>query len=323
MSREEEPAASKLLEAPAGAGRLDAFLARELPELSRTRLQALIREGDVRVGGKAARPSLRLRGGERIELTLPASDLSDLAPEALAFGVLYEDEDIVVVDKPAGLVVHPARGHRGGTLVNGLLHRIPSLAREGGFERPGIVHRIDKGTTGVLVVACHDLALRRLQAQFMVHTVDRRYLAVVHGVPSTTSGRVQSLLGRHPRERLRFASVSEGGRRAVTHWRLLHSVEAFSLVECRLETGRTHQVRVHLSELGHHVVGDLLYGRRGPPAALTDLWPTHTLLHAESLAFDHPIDGRRLAFAAPPPEDLRAFCERVGLDLSRTLRSSR
>lgn len=307
-----------MLRAPPGAGRLDRFLAEALPELSRARLQALVREGEVEVDGAPARPSTRLRGGEEVRVRIPPLPPSELTPEAIPLRLLYEDDDLVVLDKPAGLVVHPARGHRDGTLVNALLHALPGLGEEGLGERPGIVHRIDKGTSGLLVVARNDRTLRALQAAFAVHDIERAYLAVVFGVPRFLEGRIESLLGRHPRDRMRFASVLAGGKRAVTHWRKLGERVGVALLACELETGRTHQLRVHLSEAGHPIVGDALYrGRARLPAALQG-WEErldHQLLHAARLGFVHPATGARLSFEAAPPADFQAFCAEAGLSL--------
>ncbi len=309
----------RALRAPAEGGRLDRALATLLPDLSRTRLQALVREGAVTVDGRPARPSLRLRGGEALEVRVPPPPPTDLVAEAIPLEIRYADGDVVVIHKPAGLVVHPARGHRSGTLVHALLHAFPDLAAARGDERPGVVHRLDKGTSGLLVVARHDLALRRLQAQFLLRTTRREYLAVVHGEPSTSEGTVDTRLARHPRDRLRFAVVATGGRRAVTRWRRLAAAGGVALLSCRLETGRTHQVRVHLASIGHPLVGDPLYGGRRArlPAALAAWTPRldHQLLHAARLGFHHPISGEDMDFSAPPPADFVAFCHDAGLDI--------
>jgi 23S rRNA pseudouridine1911/1915/1917 synthase len=307
-----------LLVAPAGAGRLDRYLAEQLDELSRAKLQSLIKAGEVTVDGAAVRPSSKLQGGERVCVRVPPPEPSELIPEDIPLELLYQDADLVVLVKPAGMVVHPALGHRSGTLVHALLYALPELEGHRQGERPGIVHRLDKGTSGVLVVARHELALRRLQAAFSIHDVDREYLAVVHGEPRFIEGSVRSQLGRHPRERLRFASVEEGGRHAVTHWRRLASAGGVSLMSFRLETGRTHQIRVHASEEGHPVVGDPLYtGGHNLPGALSH-WRErldHQLLHAARLGFDHPISGERIECTAPPPEDFQAFCAEAGLTI--------
>jgi len=306
------------LVAPAGAGRLDRYLASQLDELSRAKLQALIRAGDVTVDGAAVKPGLRLVGGEQITVRVPPPTPSELVPEDIPLDIRYRDADLVVLVKPAGMVVHPAKSHRTGTMVHALLHALPELEGHQAGERPGIVHRLDKGTSGVLVVARHELALRRLQAAFTVHDVDREYLAVVHGEPRFLEGSIRSRLARHPKDRLRFCSVDDGGKHAVTHWRRLAVADGVSLMSCRLETGRTHQIRVHLSEQGHPVVGDSLYtGGRNLPARLSE-WRArldHQLLHAVRLGFAHPITGEPVLVTAAPPEDFRAFCDDAGLEI--------
>lgn len=311
------------LVAPAAVGRIDRWLAETL-SLSRSRLQALIREGRVRVDGVGVRPSFKLAGGECVDVELPPAPPSELVPQDLPVPILYTDEHIVVVDKPPGLVVHPARGHPDGTLVNALLHLISD---DDGWApaRPGIVHRLDKGTSGVLVVARTPLAHARLAVQFAEHSVDRRYLALAWGAEPAAQGTVDAALGRHPHDRLRFA-VLPGGKHAVTHWRRLGEARypvagdalggALTLFECRLETGRTHQVRVHLSYVGHPLVGDPLYGRRGRlprclEPVLCDI--THPLLHAGRLDFTHPVTGARLHFETPPPADFQRVLDALGL----------
>lgn len=305
------------LEAPVGAGRLDRFLASELPELSRAKVQSLIKAGDVLVDGAPARPSTKLVGGERIAVRVPPPPPSELIPEDISLDLLYIDDDLLVLVKPAGMVVHPAKGHRSGTMVHALLHALPGHGGQPG-ERPGIVHRLDKGTSGVLVVARHELALRRLQAAFSVHEVEREYLAVVHGEVRFLEGSVRNQLGRHPKDRVRFASVEEGGRHAVTHWRRLAMGAGASLMSCRLETGRTHQIRVHLSEGKHPVVGDPLYAGGHHLSASLRHWEAkldHQLLHAARLGFEHPISGETMRFTAPPPDDFRALCAEAGMEI--------
>lgn len=306
------------LEAPHAAGRLDRFLAGVLPELSRAKLQALIKAGEVVVDGATVRPSTQLRGGEIVQVRVPPPEPSELVPEDIALDILHQDEDLVVLSKPVGMVVHPAKGHRSGTLVHALLFALPELEGHRAGERPGIVHRLDKGTSGLLVVARHELALRRLQAAFSVHDIHREYLAVVHGEPRFLEGTVSSQLGRHPKDRVRFASVSEGGKHAVTHWRRLDTGPSCALMSCRLETGRTHQIRVHLSEQGHAVVGDALYSGGKHLSVGLRHWEAqldHQLLHAHQLGFDHPISGERLHFEAPPPPEFQSFCLEAGLGL--------
>ena len=308
--------------APAGAGRLDRWLAGALPG-SRSRIAALIEGSRVMVDGRPGRAAQRLSGGERVEVEVDQPPPPALLPQDLDVPVLYQDEAVIVVNKPAGLVVHPAAGHRDGTLVNALLPDLEAALDEEAPERPGIVHRLDRGTSGVLVVARTAEAMSALAAQFAEHSVERRYLALVWGEPRDAAGTVDAPLGRHPTDRKRFAVV-RSGRRAVTHWRRLQTARIvsgrgslpLSLLECRLETGRTHQVRVHLAELGHPVVGDPVYGRRGAPpeplrAALAGL--DHQLLHAAVLGFTHPLSGERLRWETPPPADYLAVLAAVGL----------
>jgi len=300
-------------------GRLDSVLAAQLP-LSRSRLKALILDGQVQVDGVVvASPRHKLRGGEVIEVVEPAPPPSDLVAQDLQVPLLHMDDQVVVVDKPADMVVHPARGHADGTLVNALLHLISEARRVDGPyptppARPGIVHRLDRGTSGVLVVARTPAALTHLAAQFAAHTVDRAYAALVWGAPRSSRGTVDAPLARHPKDRLRF-SVQPEGKRAVTHWTRLAEARygipgdpkggVVTLVRCVLETGRTHQIRVHMHHLGLPLVGDPLYGRRKPiPGPLRSALEgvNRQLLHAGRLGFEHP-DGTRLAFTRPPPDD--------------------
>lgn len=329
-----------------GAERLDRALARAFPDLSRARLQALIAEGRVTVDGAPARASAKPPPGARVEVVVPPPTPTALLPEDIPLDVLYEDDDLAVLCKPAGMVVHPAAGHARGTLVHALLGRWGRLSTVGGVERPGIVHRLDVGTSGVMVVARTDAAHRGLSAAFAAHDIDRRYLAVVHRTPLHDAGTIESRLARDPKNRLRMASVPERedleaeetgweddddlvegpaerprlGRRAVTHWRVRARADRLALLEVRLETGRTHQVRVHLSEAGHPLVGDAVYARRDcvAPAAVRALAEAldHPLLHAYRLGFTHPVDGRELWFEAPPPADFVAFCRAAGLALA-------
>ncbi len=300
--------------------RLDAFLAAVLPELSRARLQALVREGQVRVSGAAiADPARRVKPGEEIEVAVPAPVDAAPRPQALALDILFEDEHLVVLEKPAGLVVHPAAGHDDGTLVNALLaHCGDSLSGVGGVRRPGIVHRLDKDVSGVLVVAKHDRAHIGLAAQFSVHAVDRVYEGIVWGLPQA-AGRIDRPIGRDPGERKRMAVVP-GGKRAVTHWRLLAAAGTRAArLAVELETGRTHQIRVHLASIGHPLVGDRLYGRalpKGVPEAIrAELRRLdRILLHARELGFAHPITGERLRFSRPAPELFDRIMERLRSD---------
>jgi 23S rRNA pseudouridine1911/1915/1917 synthase len=270
-----------------------------------------VREGHLRLEDRQiAEPAYRVKPGERFRLVLPPLKPAKPAPESLPLEILHEDEHLVVLVKPAGMVVHPAPGHSGGTLVNVLLaHCQGSLSGIGGVERPGIVHRLDREVSGVMVAAKSDRAHVGLAGQFAVHSLTRIYEAVVWGLPATAEGRIDRPLGRHPVDRKRMAIVGHGGKRAVTHWRLLEAAGTrAALVAFRLETGRTHQIRVHASSIGHPIVGDRVYGQgrgrelRGSgqaPSILNGL--ERILLHARHLAFKHPITGQDLAFDVPPP----------------------
>jgi len=294
--------------------RLDRFLAESLPELSRSQIKKLVEEGQVVLRGGAAKAGEKLKGGETIELTLPAPVPADAQPQEIPLVVLYEDRHLIVIDKPAGMVVHPAPGHAGGTLVNALLHHCTDLAGVGGELRPGIVHRLDKGTSGVLVAAKDDATHQALCLQFKAHSITRRYLALVHGTAPGEKGTIDRPIGRHPTERKKMSSRARNGRRAVTHWRVLARYEndRLTLLELRLETGRTHQIRVHLSELGLPVAGDPVYGGIGRLKDLPDpelrrrLQQLHRqALHARLLGFVHPASGGYLEFESPLPRDMR------------------
>jgi 23S rRNA pseudouridine1911/1915/1917 synthase len=293
--------------------RLDVAIASLFPDLSRSRAASLVKDGRVRVDGAVVdRPSQPVRAGAAIEVDIPATTAAEAAPQDLPLHIVFEDEHLVVVDKEAGMVVHPGAGHADGTLVNALLHHVEDLSGIGGVERPGIVHRLDKETSGLLVVAKNDRAHQALSRQFADHTAGRTYLAICLGVPALASGTIRSSLGRHPGDRLRFASV-DGGKPAVTHWARLRTSGRISLIECRLETGRTHQVRVHLAESGWPILGDSLYFRGKPPASVAPL-VMRTMLHARQLRLRHPETGAELVFDAPIPPDFAAVL--AALDLT-------
>jgi 23S rRNA pseudouridine1911/1915/1917 synthase len=283
-------------------------VARLAPDLSRARVQRLVEAGHVRVDGRATKAAARLAGGERIEVLVPPPAPSGLVAQDLPLAVLYEDRDLLVLDKAAGMVVHPARGSPHSTVVNALLHR---LGAGGEVPRLGLVHRLDKETSGCLAVARTEAALASLQAQFKGRTVEKVYLALCHGAPAA-AGRFDTPYGRHPRDRIRFTGRVKTGRRAVTTYRVLERFEGASSVEVRLETGRTHQIRVHLAEAGHPLLGDATYGGTRREARLAPGHPVRRAaealgrqaLHAARLALDHPRTGRRLSFEAPMPEDL-------------------
>lgn len=293
----------------AAGQRLDAGLALIEPTLSRERIKALILQGAVSIDGKpVARPSVKLAAGMRYSVAVPDAQPLDAQAQDIALAVVYEDAHLLVIDKPAGLVVHPAAGHADGTLVNALLHHCAGqLSGIGGVARPGIVHRIDKDTSGLLVVAKTDAAHLGLAAQFAEHTINRRYVAVVHGRPSPADGTVRGNIGRSDHDRKKMALVGEGrGKHAVTHFTTEERLRGATRVECRLETGRTHQVRVHMASIGHALLGDPLYSK--PPKALRDLLKAadfrRQALHAQQLGFIHPVTGSECDFFSPIPADM-------------------
>jgi len=295
---------------PAHAGwRLDRALADAAPTLSRERLKALIRSGAVEGQGKVLRdPAAKVRGDESFRVEVPEPAPAHNKPQDIPLKIIFEDEHLLVVDKPAGLVVHPAAGNLDGTLVNALLHHCGgSLSGIGGVARPGIVHRIDKDTSGLLVVAKTDVAHEGLAKQFAAHSIERRYLAIVSGVPKTSAGMIDAPLARSASNRKKIAIVEGArGKRAVTHWKRLNVLDDAALVECRLETGRTHQVRVHMASVGHSLLGDPVYGRAGKTHGklLKELQFHRQALHAAELRFTHPVTKRRLSFASPMPPDM-------------------
>jgi len=285
---------------PVSAGaRLDRWLTERFPALSRARLQTLIRGGLVRVDGIVLKAAHRLRGGETIQIEIPPPAAEELVPEPTALSVVYEDDHDLVVDKPAGMVVHPGAGRAHGTLAAAVLAHAPTIAGVGGPRRPGIVHRLDKDTSGLLVIAKTQAAYDDLVAQLAARTVTRRYLAVVHGRVRANEGVVNAPIGRHPRDRVKMAVRPAGrGKRAVTRYRVLERFPHFTFLELHLETGRTHQIRVHLASLGHPVVGDQVYGkpRLRPPVELDGY-----ALHAAGLKFVHPDFRKAIELAAPVP----------------------
>ena len=298
--------------ADAQAGmRLDRALADLLPDLSRERVKALILGGHVRrKDGEAARdPSTKVRAGLRYAVVVPPPQPADAQPQAIALSIVHEDSHLIVIDKAAGMVVHPAAGNLDGTLVNALLsHCEGQLSGIGGVARPGIVHRIDKDTTGLLVVAKTDKAHEGLARQFKDHSISRRYLAIVNGIPDRASGTVDSWMGRSDSDRKKMAVQPEGrGRRAVTHYRVMTRLDRAALVDCRLETGRTHQVRVHMAHLGHPLLGDPAYarGQNRHRELLAELGFRRQALHATHLGFIHPVDGTDLEFDSPMPSDMQ------------------
>ena len=277
--------------------RLDHFLARQLPEYSRSRLQQLIRTGFVQLNSATTRPRQVVRSGDQIELTEPPVEKIEARPEPIPLDILFEDDDLIVINKPAGLVVHPGAGHQQHTLVNALLSHCTTLSGIGGKERPGIVHRLDKDTSGCLVVAKNDTTHRELSRQFAKRIVEKVYLALVAGKLRKESGVIEEKIGRHPVHRQRMSVASSRGRAAKTDYRVVRSGDNASLVECRLHSGRTHQIRVHLHHLGHPVLGDKVYATRGAKD-----FPRQ-MLHAWKIGFRHPGSGAWENFEAPLPDD--------------------
>jgi 23S rRNA pseudouridine1911/1915/1917 synthase len=315
--------------APPEAGvRLDLFLSQHLPGCSRSHAAQLIEQGHVAVDGAARKPGYRLKPGERIDGKLPAPAPVDLIPEPIPFTIVYEDADLIVVDKPAGLVVHPAAGHAAGTLVNGLLHHCRDLQGIGGERRPGIVHRLDKDTSGLLVVAKNDRSHQSLSQQFKARQVHKIYLALVWGSPIQESGCIDRPVGRHAVERKRMAVVAKGGREALTLWHVQERFPGSALLAVELKTGRTHQIRVHCQSMGHPLVGDPVYGRRRsmPRPTKSQADPLimlgqarRQMLHAAELSLIHPVTQQPLAFQVPLPEDMAALLAALRDLTSKTL----
>jgi len=294
--------------------RLDHFVCSELAGETRAAVQRLIEAGNITVDGKTVRPSLKLKGGERITVDIPPPIPAEPQPEAIPLEVLYEDHDLIVINKPAGMVVHPGAGTSSGTLVNALLAHCTDLSGIGGELRPGIVHRLDKGTSGVMVAAKNDRAHQGLSAQFGVHSVKRIYQALVYGTPKEDTGKIEGLIGRHPTERLRQSGKAKSGKHAITRWKVKERYNRISLLELRLETGRTHQIRVHLTEAGLPLLGDPLYPDGGRINNLPDTQLRGMIsrlgrqaLHARTLGFIHPTTEEYLEFTTEMPEDMAAL----------------
>jgi len=296
-----------------GAGeRLDRYLQRKMPDLSRSRLQDLIREEHARLNERAAKPSATLKPGDQIDIQIPEATSVEVKAQDIPIDVLYEDSDIIVINKSPGLVVHPAAGNPDGTLVNALLHHCDDLSGIGGEMRPGIVHRLDKETSGCMVVAKHDLAHTRLSEAFSERRISKFYLAAISGLPKEQKGLLKNRLGRHPVDRKRMAVLYDGaGKESVTEWTHVGSHADCALILCRLLTGRTHQIRVHMKEcLMAPILGDPLYGHpsRQPTPS------TRLMLHAWRLAFEHPITTKQMAFEAPIPQEFTPWVEQSKLD---------
>ncbi len=288
--------------------RLDKLLLDRYFEFSRSRIEGLIKTGHVTVNGEVVtKAGAKVVETDDIRVEIPPPVPPIPVAEAIPLAIVYEDDDILVVDKSPGMVVHPAPGHFTGTLVNALLHHCPNLSGIGGIARPGIVHRLDQDTSGLMVVAKTQRAMDALAAAFASHkTVEKTYLALCHGTPRLAAGRIEDLIGRHPVDRKRMAIVEKGGKRAVTNYRLVRTIGPISLVECRIETGRTHQIRVHMASLGCPVIGDSLYGKSALDKRLNPV-PARQMLHAWKLALWHPVKNERVSFEAPLPADMAAY----------------
>ena len=289
----------RLTVSPEEAGvRIDKYLAEQLPDITRSYLQKLLKDGSVQMNGKPVKASTKTAAGAVIELTIPEPEEPEILPEDIPLDILYEDSDVILINKPKDMVVHPAAGHYTGTLVNALMYHCKGdLSGINGVLRPGIVHRIDKDTTGVLIVCKNDKAHNALAEQLKEHSITRKYRAIVCGNLKEDEGTVDAPLGRHPQDRKKMAIVRTGGKRAVTHYRVLERFGNYTYIECQLETGRTHQIRVHMASLGHPLLGDEVYGRVKSPFKLEG-----QTLHAMVLGFIHPTTGEYMEFEAPLPE---------------------
>ena len=295
-----------ILTADRSGERADAALARLSGTLTRSAAQRLLEAGQVTSRGRVLKKNDRLEAGDPLEVEIPAPQPLELTAEDIPLDIVYEDGDLIVLNKPKGLVVHPAVGHWSGTLVNALLHHCrDSLSGINGALRPGIVHRIDKDTSGLLVVAKNDFAHQNLAAQLQDHSLAREYVCLVTGGMRADSGTVDAPIGRHPADRKRMAVVADG-RPAVTHWQVLERFSGYTLLECRLETGRTHQIRVHMAHIGHPIVGDLVYGRKKP-----ELGQDTQCLHARAITFRHPRSGETVTLTCPLPPYLEALLRRL------------
>lgn len=288
--------------------RLDKLLLGRNPDFSRSRIEGLIKSGFVTVNGAVAeKAGMKVSADDEIEVEIPPPVPAIPEPEDIPLEILFEDDDMIVINKAPGMVVHPAPGHFGGTLVNALLHHCPALSGIGGVSRPGIVHRLDQYTSGAIVVAKSQKAMEALARAFASHaSVEKTYVAVCRGRPRLDSGRIENLIGRHPVDRKRMAILEKGGKRAVTNWRVIKANGPLSVVECRIETGRTHQIRVHMASLGCSVIGDSVYGKPSLDKLIVPP-PQRQMLHAWRLKLWHPTQNRQMEFEAPIPEDMKVY----------------
>ena len=290
------------------ASRLDAFLSAQLDGLSRSHIQKILKGGGVLVNGRPEKSSYRVAPGDQVELEVPEPEEPEILAEEMDLDILYEDRDIILINKPKGMVVHPAAGHYSGTLVNGLMaHCREDLSGINGVLRPGIVHRIDMDTTGVLIACKNDFAHTSIAQQLKVHSITRKYYAIVHGMIREEEGTVNAPIGRHPTDRKKMSINTKNGREAVTHYRVLQRFEKFTYVECQLETGRTHQIRVHMASIHHPLLGDTVYG----PAKCPVSGLQGQTLHAGVLGFIHPRTGEYMEFSAPLPEYFQELLKKL------------
>ena len=290
------------------ASRLDAFLSAQLDGLSRSHIQKILKGGGVLVNGRPEKSSYRVAPGDQVELEVPEPEEPEILAEEMDLDILYEDRDIILINKPKGMVVHPAAGHYSGTLVNGLMaHCREDLSGINGVLRPGIVHRIDMDTTGVLIACKNDFAHTSIAQQLKVHSITRKYYAIVHGVIREEEGTVNAPIGRHPTDRKKMSINTKNGREAVTHYRVLQRFEKFTYVECQLETGRTHQIRVHMASIHHPLLGDTVY----VPAKCPVSGLQGQTLHAGVLGFNHPRTGKYMEFSAPLPEYFQELLKKL------------
>jgi len=313
MTLSQETRTIEIVVGPGERGqRLDLWLSARIPDMSRSRLQALIKAGFVTLNGKqSVKMHAKVAKAMKVSVTIPPVAPAEVVGENIPLDIVHEDGDVIVVNKPAGLVVHPAAGHHTGTLVNALLYHCKDLAGVGGEIRPGIVHRLDKDTSGVMVAVKNERAMSILARQFKNTRVGKEYMAIVHGIPQPQSGRIETLIGRSKTDRKKMSvAPASAGRVAITNYEVIERLGDFSLVRINLETGRTHQIRVHMAHIGHPVAGDKQYGGR-KVLGHDDFYPARQMLHAATLSFNHPENGKRVTFKAQLPDDMKQLLERL------------